>query len=247
MRVEIPRIDTEQVRGWLPDSRREWLMVLAGIVAALLVIGLAMQTRNNNDNQEPPGPTPLATPAQPGITTPWIPDTVRRWEGIINEMAQKYNLDPNLVAIIMTLESGGYSRAQSGADAQGLMQVTPGTARDIARMYLAEPREDYDMFDPRTNVEFGAAYIAHLRNQFGDPEQGPSWDVTVELIGAGYNAGPGNAGRLYRGEGLPTAESVSYSRDAMNMWRERNSESSPTFERWLERGGFRLINRARAE
>jgi hypothetical protein len=38
---------------------------------------------------------------------------------------------------------------------------------------------------------------------------------------------------------------VIYSRDAFNMWRERHAGNSPTFDRWKERGGQRLIDAAK--
>ena len=181
------------------------------------------------------------------ITASWIPETVKRWDKPIAEMAQKYDIDPDLLAILMTLESGGYSKAKSEAGAEGLMQITPPTAQDIAKKYLKHPVESYDLLDPRTNIEFGAAYLAHLRDVFGERGQGPSWDATVELIAAGYNGGPGAAGKLYRGEGLRDTQTVVYSRDAFNMWRERHAKSSPTFDRWVERGGSALLEKATAE
>ena len=68
----------------------------------------------------------------------------------------------------------------------------------------------------------------------------------VELVAAGYNGGPGAAGNLYRGRGLEAIETLSYSRDAMNLWRERVSGSSPTYTRWFERGGKKLVEKAQA-
>lgn len=192
-------------------------------------------------------PKPMQPSQSSGLTIPWLPDTVKRWEDEIVAAAERYNLDPNLLAIIITVESGGYSKAKSEAGAQGLMQVTPPTGKDIAAKHLRVPTENYDLNDPRTNIEFGAAYVAFLRDEFGEDNQGPSWNTTAELIAAGYNGGPGAAGRLYRGEGLTGVETVSYSRDVYNMWRERNTKESPTFNRWLERGGFRLIDKAKAE
>ncbi len=186
-------------------------------------------------------------PAAATISSPWIPQTVKRWESYIDEMAKKYNLDPDLIAILMTMESGGYSKAKSDAGAEGLLQITPPTAKDIAARYLKQPVTTYDLSDPRTNIEFGVAYLALLRDEFGEREQGPSWNTTVELIAAGYNGGPGAANHLYKGEGLTSTETVIYSRDAYNMWRERHAKTSPTYDRWLERGGFRLIDQAKAE
>lgn len=209
-----------------------------GAGVALVLGGMTMAL-----TPEPPPETPRALTYTTDFSIPWLPDTVQHWRSLIVEMAQRYDLDPNLVAIIITIESGGFSGASSEASAQGLMQITPAAAQDISRRYLKQPRTEYDVADPATNVEFGTAFLSHLRDQFAEP-----WpDYTVELVAAGYNGGPGSAGRLWRGEGQPSSENVSYSRDVMNMWRERNSATSPTFERWVERGGFRLIDRARAE
>jgi len=186
---------------------------------------------------------PLAA-GKAGVTIAWLPPTVKHWEAPITEMGQKYNIDPNLIAIIMTLESGGYPQANSEADAKGLMQVTPPTAKDIAAKFLSQPRTSYDLYDPHTSIEFGAAYLAYLRTEFGEHSQGPSWNATVELIAAGYNGGPGAANNLEQGKGLTDTQTVVYSRDAYNMWRERSAPHSPTYDRWLERGGSTLVDLA---
>ncbi len=178
------------------------------------------------------------------LNIPWLPKTVSRWEKLIEEMANRYEIDPNLIAIIMTIESGGYSRAESAAPAQGLMQITPPTASDIAQKYLKTPVDNYDIWDPRTNVEFGTAYLYYVADTFGVTEHGPTWNNTVELVAAGYNGGPGSASNLLKGKGLRSIETLSYSRDAINMWRERHAETSPTYERWYERGGHILIEKA---
>jgi soluble lytic murein transglycosylase len=179
-----------------------------------------------------------------GITASWLPPTVKHWSPTINEMAKRYNIDPNLVAIIMTMESGGDPKAKSPDDAIGLMQVTPPTAGDIAAKYLKHPVKEYNLSDPTTNIEFGVAYLAYLRNTFGAAEQGPSWNSTVELIAAGYNGGPGAAESLDTGNGLSDIQTVSYASDTFNMWRERHAKDSPTFDRWKERGGSILLSDA---
>jgi soluble lytic murein transglycosylase-like protein len=218
--------------------RKEWLMFILGAVLALAVIDTIFWIKNMQ--------TPLK-PKTAHITIPWIPSTVKRWDEPIGEMAKKYNIDPNLLAIVMTIESGGYSKATSEAGAKGLMQITPPTAGDIAKKFLKEPTDNYDLSDPRTSIEFGAAYLAYLRDEFGTAKQGPSWDSTVELITAGYNGGPGAANKLEQGKGLTDTQTVVYSRDAFNMWRERHSQTSPTFDRWVERGGSNLLDQAKQE
>jgi soluble lytic murein transglycosylase-like protein len=147
----------------------------------------------------------------------------------------------------MTMEYGGYAKAESEVGAKGLMQITPTTASDIAKRYLKKPVTTYDLNDPRTSIEFGTAYMAMLRDEFGEQNQGPSWNYTIELIAAAYNGGPGTAGKFYRGEGITDTQTVIYSRDALNMWRERHAKTSPTYNRWLERGGTRLIDLATTE
>ena len=179
------------------------------------------------------------------ITSPWVPATVKKWEAPIDQMAKKYKLDPNFIAIIMTMESGGDPKASSAAGAHGLMQITDPTAKDIAAKYLKQPINKYNLSDPATNIEFGAAYLALLRDTFGEWRQGPSWDYTAELVAAGYNGGPGASNRIYKGEGLTDTQTVVYSRDVFNMWRERFQNDSPTYDRWLERGGQALIDNAK--
>lgn len=208
------------------------LGVIAG--AAIIMIGSTIQ-KDDAIALEPRGTK---------ITSPWIPDTVKYWQKPIGEMAKRYNLDPNLIAIIITLESGGYPRATSEVDAKGLMQLMPLTAKDVASRYVKKPQKNYDLYKPETSIEFGTAYLAMLRDEYGTSKQGPSWNETVELIAAAYNGGFGAANAIEKGEGIRDTQTLSYSRDAFNMWRERNAETSPTFERWKERGGDELIKKA---
>ena len=218
-------------------SRRDWLLLCAGAVTALIFVEIVSLI----DNSRTPVPYQSA-----GISANWIPGTVKHWSAPIDAMAKKYDVDPNLVAIIMTMESGGQASAKSPDDAIGLMQVTPPTAKDIASKYLKKPETNYNLADPNTNIEFGVAYLAYLRNYFGSAKQGPDWNSTVELVAAGYNGGPGAAASLRDGNGLQDSQTVVYSRDAFNMWRERRASDSPTFDRWKERGGSTLLDAAKA-
>lgn len=216
-------------------SRRDVMLVASGAIG-ILIIWVAIHLIHN-----------LQVPLRPQtatVTAPWIPSTVKHWDNQIAANAKKYNVDPNLIAIVMTMESGGYAQANSG-EAQGLMQITPLTAKDIASKYLKKPVSHYDLYNPDTSIEFGAAYLGYLRDTFGEVSQGPDWTSTVELVAAGYNGGPGAAHNLEIGNGLHDTQTVVYSRDAFNMWRERHAKDSPTYDRWLERGGSLLIDEAR--
>ena len=213
--------------------------VIVAVVTIVVIGGLAMGVKAIMDAQ------PRLPYSDKGTTISWLPSTVTRWRSTIESNAERYNVDANLVAVIMTLESGGYSKADSG-EAVGVMQVTPATGGDIAAKHLKTPVTKYDLKDAKTNIEFGVAYLAYLRDEFCDHTTGPDW-ACVELIAAGYNGGPGAANRVYKGEGLTDTETVVYARDAFNMFREGQSSKSPTYERWLERGGQTLVDAAKDE
>ena len=102
----------------------------------------------------------------------------RPFAGIVDSAARRHGVDPDLVHAVIAVESGYRATAQSPAGAQGLMQLMPGTQRDLGVS---------DAFDPRQNVDAGVAYLRRLTDEFG----------TVLALAA-YNAGPG-AVRRYNG------------------------------------------------
>jgi soluble lytic murein transglycosylase len=229
------KFQRNKLQKYVRLSARDGVMLLLGVLICLAAMGADRFVQR---------PVPLAA-VHNGITISWTPDTVKRWSPQIDTMAKRYNIDPNYIAIIMTMESGGYAKADSGY-AQGLMQITPATAKEIAAKHLKKPVDSYDIWDPATNIEFGTAYLAWLRDQFGVANQGPSWNATAELVAAGYNGGPGAANDLEQGTGLTSLQTLSYSRDVFNMWRERTAADSPTFDRWKDRGGKTLLDKAAA-
>jgi soluble lytic murein transglycosylase len=89
--------------------------------------------------------------------------------------------------------------ARSSADARGLMQVLPGTAKAMA----TKLGKDFDAgkltTDPAYNVAMGAAYLAEMADEFG-----PS----IALIASGYNAGPGRPRRWIGEFGDPRLQDV---------------------------------------
>jgi len=83
---------------------------------------------------------------------------------------------------------------QSAAGAQGLMQLMPGTARDMARaLGIAHDRARV-LADWRYNARLGAAYLAGLVRRF---------DGNVVMVAAGYNAGPGRPLQWIEARGDP--------------------------------------------
>ena len=90
----------------------------------------------------------------------------------IKTAAQKYALPEELLLAVMAVESNFNPGAMSEKGAVGLMQLMPGTAKD---MYVA------DAWAPEQNIEGGARYLRILANQYDG-------DLLKTL--AAYNAGP---------------------------------------------------------
>lgn len=100
---------------------------------------------------------------------------------IIDENAEKYSLDPQLIAAIIKTESGYDETAVSQVGARGLMQIMPDTAQWSAQQMGIEYKSEF-LDDPEYNIEMGSFYIAYLINQFQNQD----------LAIAAYNTGASN-------------------------------------------------------
>ena len=86
--------------------------------------------------------------------------------------AKKYALPEELLLAVITVESQFNPNALSEKGAMGLMQLMPGTARE---MYVD------DAWAPAQNIDGGARYLRILANMYGG--------AVVRTVAA-YNAGP---------------------------------------------------------
>nr|WP_223162894.1 lytic transglycosylase domain-containing protein [Roseivivax sediminis] len=113
-------------------------------------------------------------PAGSGVATPRLQalqDMARAHGRDILAATIGTEVSPALALAVMAIESGGRAKAESGAGAQGLMQLMPATAD---RFGVA------DSFDAGQNIRGGIAFLDFLMKKFdGDPI----------LVLAGYNAG----------------------------------------------------------
>ncbi|WP_448575579.1 peptidoglycan DD-metalloendopeptidase family protein [Thermomicrobium sp.] len=117
----------------------------------------------------------------------------------IVQAAQRYGLDPALLAAMVKIESGFDPRAVSPAGAKGLLQLMDTTA---AMLGVRDP------FDPTQNLDGGARYFRQLLERFGG-------DVALAL--AAYNAGPG---AVERAGGIPPyPETQRYVNAVLATWR----------------------------
>jgi soluble lytic murein transglycosylase len=110
------------------------------------------------------------------------PDMLTRYPAPQWQPASGWKVDPSLV-FAHTLQESQFKRAAvSSAGAQGLMQVRPGTARDIAR-WRGDGTAAFNLKDPAVNMDFGQSYLQLLS---GDTATG---GLLPKVIAA-YNAGP---------------------------------------------------------
>ena len=97
---------------------------------------------------------------------------IKEFSGIINQASKRFGIDAHFIRAIIKAESGFDHKAISRKGAQGLMQLMPGTADDMA---VEDP------FDPEENIFGGARYFSLLLKRFKN-------DKILAL--AAYNAGP---------------------------------------------------------
>jgi soluble lytic murein transglycosylase-like protein len=103
-----------------------------------------------------------------------------------------WRVDRNLVFAHAMQESRFITTAKSSAGARGLMQIMPGTARDLSKI-LALPGGDPNLSDPSFNVELGQTYLEQLRDA-------PQTMGLLPKVIAAYNAGPGSVGKWNMGD-----------------------------------------------
>ena len=109
-----------------------------------------------------------------------------RHEDIIRQQAHDKGLDPALIAAVIYAESHFRDGQTSAAGAQGLMQLTPATARYIAHKSGGTQFVVDDLATPQVNIAYGAYYLRYLLRRYGGNQ-------TFAL--AAYNAGEGNVDR----------------------------------------------------
>jgi soluble lytic murein transglycosylase len=124
-----------------------------------------------------------------------------RYETIVRGHARNYRLDPALLAAVIYQESKFNAHARSSSGAIGLMQLLPSTAQGIAVHTGGSRFEVSDLDNPEINVRYGAWYLRHLIDRYGD----------VDTALAAYNAGQDNVDRWRaNGEGIAFAETRNY-------------------------------------
>jgi soluble lytic murein transglycosylase-like protein len=121
----------------------------------------------------------VAAAAAPAPVTKLAPLTKEDLGEMLASAGQQHNIDADLLASIVKAESNGQTRAVSRTGAQGLMQLMPGTARELGVS---------DSFEPRQNINGGTQYLDALLTKYHD---------NIALAAAAYNAGPAAVDRYH--------------------------------------------------
>jgi len=153
----------------------------------------------------------LVVGAALGATVAYVHSTEPGWwvriryplhyQAIVRGHARNYRLDPALLAAVIYQESKFRPHARSSSGAIGLMQLLPDTAKGIAIHTGGSRFRVSDLDNPEINVRYGAWYLRHLLDKYGDERTAL----------AAYNAGQDNVDTWRReGRGIAFAETRNY-------------------------------------
>jgi soluble lytic murein transglycosylase len=109
------------------------------------------------------------------------------------------SIERALALAVTRQESGFNAAAVSSSGALGLMQLLPGTAREVAVKMSLPFVQDKLTSDPAYNVALGSQYLAQMLQRFGG---------SYEIALAAYNAGPNRVARWLDTIGDPRAGKI---------------------------------------
>lgn len=124
-----------------------------------------------------------------------------RHESVIQAAADRHSVSPYLIAAVIHAESGWDPTARSAVGAQGLMQVMPSTAVELAARGIVDPEQfpPSELDNVEVSVEYGTAYLRYLVERYHE----------IETALAAYNAGLANVDEWAR-EGGDIREQIEF-------------------------------------
>ena len=125
-------------------------------------------SRSGQQLEQLAGESPAHDPACPVSEEDPDRETINTW---VQLLAPEYGIDPRLVLALITVESNFNARALSPANAHGLMQLMPSTARRFGVT---------DIWDPVQNISGGLSYLRWLMEYYSGK---------LRLVLSAYNAG----------------------------------------------------------
>jgi soluble lytic murein transglycosylase len=115
----------------------------------------------------------------------------RAFRSSVETWATKHEVEPSMAWAIMRRESAFVPEVTSAADARGLMQIIPPTARSIALELKLPPADDAELYSPEWNIRLGTWYLRALTVRLHHPT----------LVAAAYNGGPSSVSRWAKERG----------------------------------------------
>jgi soluble lytic murein transglycosylase len=160
------------IRSW---SRGEWQMATRALDREGLRLAAALATQENWPDMA------IFALGNSGDLRWYEWRFPMEYKSIVDSQARSRNLDPSWVMGLMRSESAMAVDALSSAGARGLMQVTPDTARQLAKRHNIQYSGRDQLMQAEVNIIFGTAYLRDLLDRFGE---------NPVLAAGAYNAGP---------------------------------------------------------
>jgi soluble lytic murein transglycosylase-like protein len=178
------------------DSGKVTLFTKTGSTEMDASLVVRFEQEDYTPPREEPAPSQGSVPAVPSPTVK--PAGVAE---LVDNAARKYGLPPAFVRAVVAAESGYQANAVSPKGAIGLMQLMPGTARELG----ADPRI------PEQNVDAGTRYLRDLLLKY---------DNQAYHALAAYNAGPGAVDKYH---GVPPyRETQNYILNVLRNWKKQS-------------------------
>ncbi|WP_022951649.1 lytic transglycosylase [Leucothrix mucor] len=120
-----------------------------------------------------------------------------RFRKTINQASRKYNVSPHFITAVIAVESCFNPRARGGLGEKGLMQLMPGTARELGVK---------NGYNPWQNIHGGTRYLRSLLDRYNGNKH---------FAAAAYNGGPGAVSKVH---GPKFKQVKRYSRNVMRAY-----------------------------
>jgi hypothetical protein len=120
------------------------------------------------------------------LSTIW-PYEIKLWSQEIEQVGQRYGVDPNLIAAIVLAESAGDAESVSYVGAVGLMGIMPQSPD-----FPGRPETD-ELTDAVTNLNWGVAILTSILQQSGGDIHSAmaayngGWDLVDHPVPQGYS------------------------------------------------------------
>jgi len=197
-------------------------VLLVGLLLAFFVKGLSIPVQAESLSVTTTLQTTISAIPSTSLSPIFTPE-IHYWAESIARWAAASNLDPNLAAVVMQIESCGDPRATSRAGAIGLFQVMP---------FHFQAGED--PYQPDINALRGLGYLKRSLDTAGG---------NARLALAGYNGG---IGVISRGEWNWAAETARYVKYGYPIYEDARSgvTTSASLNEWYGRYGTGLCRQA---